>query len=73
MQISEAEAKFLHGVHAQYDSDVVYGSIREELAKEGVIFCDQKQQQTISDLFQKYFGKLVPSNDNKYAALNTAV
>lgn len=74
LNIPEAEAKFLNGVHTQYDSDVVYGSIIKELEDQGVIFCDpETAAKKYSDLFKKYFGKLVPASDNKYAALNSAV
>ncbi|KEZ23610.1 Fe-S cluster assembly protein SufB [Ureaplasma diversum] len=74
LNIPEAEAKFLNGVHTQYDSDVVYGSIIKELEDQGVIFCDpETAAKKYPDLFKKYFGKLVPASDNKYAALNTAV
>jgi len=72
--IPEAERKFLAGVGAQYESEVVYHSLREEWTKQGVIFLDTdsalKEQ---PDLFKEYFGTIVPSGDNKYAALNTAV
>lgn len=74
LNIPEAEAKFLNGVHTQYDSDVVYGSIIKELEDQGVIFCDpETAAKKYPKLFQEYFGKLVDANDNKYAALNTAV
>jgi Fe-S cluster assembly protein SufB len=72
--IPEAERRFLAGVGAQYDSEVVYHSIREELARQGVIFCDPETAvQKYPDLVRRYFGTVVPYLDNKFAALNTAV
>ena len=72
--IPEAEKKFLAGVGAQYESEVVYHSLREDLAKQGVLFLDTdtalKEQ---PELFKKYFGKIIPPEDNKFAALNSAV
>jgi len=72
--IPEAEKKFLAGVGAQYDSEVVYHSIKEELQKLGVIFVSPDQAlQEYPDLMQEYFGTVIPAEDNKFAALNTAV
>ncbi len=72
--IPEAERKFLAGVGAQYDSEVVYQSISELLSKKGVIFTDTDTAvKKYPDLVQEYFGKIVPPGDNKFAALNTAV
>ena len=72
--IPEAEKKFLAGVGAQYESEVVYHNIREDLEKQGVIFCDTDTAvRDYPDLVQKYFGKIIPPNDNKFAALNSAV
>ncbi len=72
--IPEAEQKFLAGVGAQYDSEVVYHNIREDLKKKGVIFVDTDTAlQEYPELFKQYFGTLIPANDNKLAALNTAV
>jgi Fe-S cluster assembly protein SufB len=72
--IPEAERKFLAGVGAQYDSEVVYHSIKEELQKLGVIFVSPDQAlQEYPDLMQEYFGTVIPAEDNKFAALNTAV
>jgi Fe-S cluster assembly protein SufB len=72
--IPEAEKKFLAGVGAQYESEVVYHSLREDLAKKGVVFLDTdtalKEQ---PEIFKKYFGKVIPPEDNKFAALNSAV
>lgn len=72
--IPEAEQKFLAGVGAQYDSEVVYHKIKESLEKQGVIFlsCDQGLRDH-PELFKQYFGTVIPSSDNKFAALNSAV
>jgi Fe-S cluster assembly protein SufB len=72
--IPEAEQKFLSGVGAQYDSEVVYHKIQEKLEKLGVIFlsCDHGLRDH-EELFKKYFGTVIPSSDNKFAALNSAV
>src|SRR5437016_592193 len=72
--IPEAERKFLAGVSAQYDSEVVYHNIREDLEKQGVLFsdCDTGLREH-EELFRKYFGTVIPPNDNKFAALNSAV
>ncbi|MBA4181302.1 MAG: Fe-S cluster assembly protein SufB [Anaerolinea sp.] len=72
--IPEAEKKFLAGVGAQYDSEVVYHNIREDLEKLGVIFLGTDQAlKEHEDIFKEYFGTIVPPGDNKYAALNSAV
>ncbi|WP_322488145.1 Fe-S cluster assembly protein SufB [Chloroflexus sp.] len=72
--IPEAERKFLAGVGAQYESEVVYHSLREEWAKQGVIFLDTDTAlKEYPEFFKEYFGTIVPAADNKYAALNTAV
>jgi Fe-S cluster assembly protein SufB len=72
--IPEAERKFLAGVGAQYDSEVVYHSVREELTKIGVVFMGTDQALvTYPDIFRQYFGTVVPPEDNKFAALNSAV
>lgn len=74
LKIPENEAKFLNGVATQYDSEMVYHSILEELKSKNVIFTDPNTAaKEHPELFQKYFGKLVPPTDNKYAALNTSV
>ena len=72
--IPEAEQKFLAGVGAQYDSEVVYHKIKESLEKQGVIFlsCDQGLKEHEA-LFKQYFGTVIPSADNKFSALNSAV
>ncbi|MCG8453377.1 MAG: Fe-S cluster assembly protein SufB [Spirochaetales bacterium] len=72
--LPEAEKKFLAGVGAQYDSEVVYHSIKEDLEKKGVLFLAPEQAVADHpDLVRKYFGTIIPFNDNKFAALNTAV
>ncbi len=72
--IPEAEAKWLSGAAAQYDSEMVYHNMLDEFTKKGVIFTSTDQAvQLYPDLVKKYFGKLVPYSDNKFAALNTAV
>lgn len=71
--IPEAERKFLAGVGAQYDSEVVYHSISKMLSDKGVIFVDTDTAvQKYPDLVKEYFTKIVPPGDNKFAALNTA-
>jgi Fe-S cluster assembly protein SufB len=71
--IPQAEREFLAGMGAQYDSEVVYHNIREDLAKQGVIFVDTDTAlREYPDLVRQYFGTVVPPNDNKFAALNTA-
>ena len=72
--IPEAERKFLAGVGAQYDSEVVYHNMEEELEKIGVIFVDTDTAlRKYPDLVKEYFGTVIPSADNKLAALNSAV
>lgn len=72
--IPEAEKKYLAGVKAQYESEVVYGSLQEDLAKQGVLFTDTDTAlKEYPDLFREYFGTVIPSADNKFAALNSAV
>ena len=72
--IPEAERKFLAGVGAQYDSEVVYHSVREELTKIGVVFMGTDQAlKEYPDIFRQHFGTVVPPEDNKFAALNSAV
>ncbi len=72
--IPEAERKFLAGVGAQYDSEVVYHSIREDLAKKGVIFLGMDDGlRQYPDLVKEYFSTVIPKEDNKFAALNSAV
>ena len=73
--IPEAEKKRLvSGVAAQYESEVVYHSIREDLEKQGVLFLDTDTAlREHEDLFKEYFGTVIPVGDNKFAALNTSV
>jgi Fe-S cluster assembly protein SufB len=72
--IPEAEKKFLAGVKAQFESEVVYGSLREELGEKGVIFTDTDTAvREHEDLLREYFGNVIPPEDNKFAALNSAV
>ena len=72
--IHEAERKFLSGVKAQFESEVVYGSLAEDLAKKGVIFTDTDTAvREHPDLLKEYFGSIIPPTDNKFAALNSAV
>ena len=72
--IPEAEQKFLSGVGAQYDSEVVYHKIQAALEKQGVIFLSTDHAlKEYPELFKQYFGTVIPSSDNKYAALNSAV
>lgn len=72
--IPEAEQKFLGGVSAQYESEVVYHSLKEELVKQGIVFLDMDTGlREHGDLVEQYFGSLIPSSDNKFAALNTSV
>jgi Fe-S cluster assembly protein SufB len=72
--IPEAERKYLAGVTAQYESEVVYHRNREDLESLGVLFSDMDTAvREYPDIVRKYFGKVIPPNDNKFAALNSAV
>jgi Fe-S cluster assembly protein SufB len=72
--IPEAEKNFLGGVSAQYESEVVYHSMKEDLTKQGIIFLDMDTGlREHPEIIQKYFGSVIPSADNKFAALNTSV
>ncbi len=72
--IPEAEKKYLAGVGAQYESEVVYHKLQEDLTAKGVIFLDTDTAlREHEDLFKQYFGTIIPQNDNKFAALNSAV
>lgn len=72
--IPEAEKKFLAGVGAQYDSEVVYHSLSKMLEDQGVIFTDTDTAlKKYPELFREYFGTIIPTTDNKFAALNGAV
>jgi len=72
--VPQAEQRQLAGVTGQYDSEKVYGSLKTTLAKKGVVFCSMDEGLVEhEEVVKEYFGKLVPSGDNKLAALNTAV
>jgi len=72
--VPEAEKNFLAGVSAQYESEVVYESVNKKLASLGVLFCDMDTAlRKYPDIVRKYFATLIPANDNKFAALNSAV
>ncbi|MGH9390425.1 MAG: Fe-S cluster assembly protein SufB, partial [Vicinamibacteria bacterium] len=72
--IPEAEKKYLAGVGAQYESEVVYHKLQESLEKQGVIFLDMDGGlREHEELVKRYFGTVIPQNDNKFAALNSAV
>ena len=72
--IPEAEQKYLAGVSAQYESEVVYHNMKKELEEKGIIFKDTDSAlKENEELFKKYWGTVVPASDNKFAALNTAV
>ncbi len=72
--VPEAERKFFAGAEAQFDSSVVYSHVNEELNKLGIIFTDTDSAvKKYPELMKKYFGMVIPPNDNKFAALNTAV
>jgi len=72
--IPQAEQKYLAGVGAQYESEVIYHKVREDLEKLGVIFVDPNTAfREHEELFRPYFATVIPPNDNKFAALNSAV
>ncbi|MFZ9201402.1 MAG: Fe-S cluster assembly protein SufB [Opitutales bacterium] len=72
--IPESERKFLAGVEAQFDSEAAYSNMKVELEKLGVIFCGPTEGlRDHPEIFRKYFGKVIPAGDNKFAALNSAV
>ena len=72
--IPEAEQKFLAGAGGQYDSEVVYHDMKKELTNKGVIFSDPETAlKEHPDIFKEYFGTVIPSLDNKFSALNSAV
>ncbi len=72
--IPEAEQKFLAGVGAQYESEMVYHSVRKDLEEKGVIFLSTDDGlRQYPELFKQYFGTIIPATDNKFAALNSAV
>jgi Fe-S cluster assembly protein SufB len=72
--IPEAERKYLAGVTAQYESEVVYHRNREDLEAQGVLFCDMDTAlREYPEIVKRYFGTIIPANDNKFSALNSAV
>lgn len=72
--IPQAERKYLAGVGAQYESEVVYHNLKEEWMKLGVVFLDTDSAlKEYPELFERYFGKVITPGDNKFAALNSAV
>src|SRR5438477_337364 len=72
--IPEAQRKYLAGVTAQYESEVVYHRNREDLERQGILFSDMDTAlREHPDIVKRWFGKIIPPNDNKFAALNTAV
>jgi Fe-S cluster assembly protein SufB len=72
--VPEAEREFLAGVKAQYDSEVAYSSLKDEIEEQGVIFLSTDEAlQKYPHFFEEYFGKIVPYADNKFSALNSAV
>ena len=72
--VPQAEQKFLGGVTAQYESEVVYHSLKEDLKKQGIVFLDMDSGlREHEELVHEYFSTVIPSTDNKFAALNTAV
>jgi len=72
--IPEQERKFLAGVEAQFDSEAAYSNIKDIVAKQGVIFCNSTEAlREHPELFRKWFGKVIPTSDNKFSALNSAV
>ncbi|MHB8178121.1 MAG: Fe-S cluster assembly protein SufB [Vulcanimicrobiaceae bacterium] len=72
--IPEAERKFLSGVSAQYESEVVYHSVREDLERAGVLFCDMDTAVKLHpEIIRKHLSTVIPPSDNKFAALNSAV
>ena len=74
MLFRSAEKKYLGGVSAQYESEVVYHTVKKELESMGVLFTDMDSALRLyPDLVREYFGTLIPANDNKFAALNSAV
>jgi Fe-S cluster assembly protein SufB len=72
--IPQAERKFLAGVATQYESEVIYESLKQEFSRQGVVFLDTDSAlKEYPEIFQRWFGKVIPFTDNKFAALNTAV
>src|SRR5215207_5509848 len=72
--IPEQERKYLAGVEAQFDSEAAYSNIKEIVAKQGVIFVNSTEGlREHPEIFRKWFGKVIPTGDNKFSALNSAV
>ena len=72
--IPQSERKFLAGVEAQFDSEAVYSNIKKAVSAQGVIFMGSTDAlKERPDLFRKWFGKVIPTGDNKFSALNSAV
>ena len=72
--IPQAEQKFLAGVGAQYESEMVYKRLKKQWAEQGVLFLDMSVAiREYPELFKKYFATIIPPHDNKFAALNSAV
>lgn len=72
--ITKAEQQLLAGVGAQFESEVIYKNLKQEWRDKGVIFCDMNTAlREHEELFKKYFSTIIPINDNKFAALNSAV
>ncbi|MEI8312798.1 MAG: Fe-S cluster assembly protein SufB, partial [Verrucomicrobiota bacterium] len=72
--IPEQERKFLAGVEAQYDSEAAYSNVKKVVEEQGVIFMNSSEAlKTHPEIFRKWFGKVIPTGDNKFSALNSAV
>jgi len=72
--IPEQERKYLAGVEAQFDSEAAYSNIKEAVSKQGVIFVNSTEGlRAHPEIFRKFFGKVIPTGDNKFSALNSAV
>ena len=72
--IPQQERAFLAGVEAQFDSEAAYSNVKEELTKQGVIFCNSSEAlKNHEEVFRPWFGKVIPTGDNKFSALNSAV
>ena len=72
--IPQAEQKFLAGVGAQYESEVIYKKLQKKWADQGVVFTDMSTAlNEYPELVKKYFATIIPAHDNKFAALNSAV
>ena len=74
LKIPEAEKRFFVGTETQYDSEVIYRNVKKELEQQGIIFIDTDTAvKEYPEIIKKHFGTVVPSTDNKFAALNTSV